>query len=173
MKKVLLTSFALCALVFFSCDTMTDVEGLKAKQTARIDSLVNVELNELRTTLTEDCDAAVAEAVEYRVDSLMAAAAGKKITAKKPKKPSSSSSGKTTTTTTTTTTVTPPPAPAPTPTPPPSGGQKDRGGATNVDKMDATQQKERGGALKKIFKNGEKKVDAATQKRRGGATKKD
>ena len=83
MKKItILTTIIALFAMMIACDNAGNMDMLKAKQQRAVDSLVNVQLNDLRSSLSSDCDQVFQEKVNARVDSLIAAS-GKKLTTTK------------------------------------------------------------------------------------------
>lgn len=160
MKKI--TLFPIIALaigILVSCNSAPDMETMKVKQAAMVDSLVSVGVSAKRADMLAKCEETVQMAIKTRVDSLTAAAMvvgkGTGKTANKPApKPAPKPATK------------PTPAPAPTPTKPKTQieEQKGRGGAVEVGK-NVEQQKERGGVIDPT----KREDNVIQQKKRGGA----
>ena len=165
MKKI--TLFPIIALaigILVSCNSAPDMETMKAKQAAMVDSLVSAGISAKRVELLAKCEETVQLAIKTRVDSLTAAAAtmvgkGTGKTVKKPTPAPPKSAPKST----------PKPAPAPTPAPAPKPKtqieeQKGRGGAVEVGK-NVEEQKARGGVIDPT----KREDNIIQQKKRGGA----
>lgn len=108
MNKIKILPIVLFSALAFivGCDSAANLDGMKAKQQAVVDSMVQSHLTNLRAELLEECDKQVADAVSVRVEEMIAAAAGlgaaKAITPKKTTPPKAAPPKATTTTTTTT-----------------------------------------------------------------------
>lgn len=158
MKKI--TLFPIIALaigILVSCNSAPDMETMKAKQAATVDSLVNAGISAKRIDLLAKCEETVQMAIKTRVDSLTAAATMVgKGTGKTVKKPTPAPPKPTP----------PKPAPAPAPTKPKTQieEQKGRGGAVEVGK-NVEEQKKRGGVIDPT----KREDNINQQKKRGGA----
>lgn len=165
MKK--LTLFPIIALaigILVSCNSAPDMEAMKVKQAAMVDSLVSVGISTKREEFKMECEKTVQMAIMAKLaqlDSMSLAAKGKgtgKTTQKPAPKPAPKPGNK----------PAPAPAPAPKPAPKPAPTQteiqKGRGGAIEVGK-NVEQQKERGGVVDPT----KREDNIIQQKKRGGA----
>ena len=159
MKNSILIVAAIALGLFISCDNAAMLNKMKAEQEAAVDSLVNVQLGDLRTELMADCDEQYNLALKEAVDTRIAEINGKATPAmSKPIKPKP--------------VVTPTPKPTP---PPKTDPSKSRGNASSG----TVDQKSRGNAIpgssgsSKASGTPITKEQVEKQKSRGRATKKD
>lgn len=164
MKK--LTLFPIIALaigILVSCNSAPDMEAMKVKQAAMVDSLVSVGISTKREEFKMECEKTVQMAIKAQFDSLTVAATtvGKgtgKTTQKPAPKPAPKPGNK----------PAPAPAPAPKPAPKPAPTQteiqKERGGVIEPGK-NVEEQKKRGGVVDPT----KREDNIIQQKKRGGA----
>lgn len=96
MKKQSLLLITGGILAFASCNP--DTSGNAEEMQAKVDSIVNARVEQIRMELQEKNDEYIMEMAIYRADSIMAIKTGKKVVAKKPKTPVVETAGSTSTT---------------------------------------------------------------------------
>ncbi len=83
MNKFTLSLMAGALLATASCNTETG--NTDEENQAKIDSIVDVRVEEIRAELYQRNDSIINELAMWRADSILAARAGKKVVARKPK----------------------------------------------------------------------------------------
>lgn len=96
MKKQSLLLITGGILAFASCSP--DTSGNAEEMQAKVDSIVNARVDQIRLELQEKNDEYIMEMAIYRADSIMAIKTGKKVVAKKPKAPVVETTGSASTT---------------------------------------------------------------------------